>query len=171
MNIVSKASEPVQILEYCKPRIAVFRHQRHAVTRMLYCREIYTCDLDFLCNGCLSSSGTWEVLKEESSASVYWLSSIFLILRLSVKCLIWSRAESPILYSSSLYLKWTNRRAQRIFFSFSVCYATKSLFIWIYTVVKCHIIFPGRSSMHQLLGALKGSHILYIKIYFFQNFS
>lgn len=31
----------------------------------------YACDLDFLCNGCLSSSGTWEVLKEENSASVY----------------------------------------------------------------------------------------------------
>lgn len=109
-----------RLYEYCKTRIAALRHQRHTVTRMPYCRKIYTCDLDFLCNGCLSSSGTWEVLKEESSASVYWLSSIFLILRLSVKCLIWSRAESPILYSSSLYLKWTNRRAQRIFFSLSV---------------------------------------------------
>lgn len=141
VNILRRAPGPVQILEYCKHRIAAFWRQRHNVTVMLYCRKTYTCDLDFLCNGCLSSSGTWEVLKEESSASVYWLSSIFLTLRLSVKCLIWSRAESPILYSSSLYLKWTNGKAQRIFFSFSVCYATKSRFIWLYTVVECHIIF------------------------------
>lgn len=121
-------------------RVSAFGNQRHSVTMMLYCRKVCTCDLDFLCNGCLSSSDTWEALKEDTSASVYWLSSIFLILRLSVKCLIWSRAESPVLYSSSLYLKWTNGKAQRVFFSFAVCYPTKPLFIGVYILFKL-IIF------------------------------
>lgn len=126
----------------------------HNVTMTLYYGKICTCDLDFLCNGCFSSSGTWEVLKEDSSASEYWLSSIFLILRLSVKCLIWSRAESPLLYSSSLYLKWTNKKHRNFFFSLL---SNQITFIWIclYNWQTSYDVSAGLSTMHQLLGFYK----------------
>ena len=48
------------------------------------------------------------------------------------------------------------------FFSFSVWYPTKSLFIWFHTLVKRHIIFAVESSLHRFLNSSKNLQILYL---------
>lgn len=73
---MDKATRSTWILEHYRVAVSpsVYRKKNarmHAPCPLMWTAAVSTCDLDFLCNGCLSSSGTCEELKEDSSASVY----------------------------------------------------------------------------------------------------